>query len=53
MATGSCVTATLRAMFMASEDFPIPGRAAMITKLPPCRPEVRSSRSRNPVGSPV
>ena len=43
----------LRAMFIASDDLPMPGRAAMTMRLPGCRPDIRSSRSRNPVGRPV
>ena len=46
-------TATLRAMFTASADFPAPGRAAMMMKFESCRPDRSSSRSRKPVGSPA
>ena len=51
-ATGSPATATLRAMFIASEDFPTPGRAAITTRLPSCSPDVSVSRSVKPVGKP-
>ncbi len=53
MATGSPCTAMLRAMFMARELLPMPGRAAMTTRLPGCSPDIRLSRSTNPVGRPV
>ena len=36
-----------------SVDFPIAGRAAMITIWPGCRPLVSSSRSAKPVGTPI
>ncbi len=52
-ATGWRPIATLRAMFVASDDLPTPGRAAITIRLPGCSPDVRSSRSRNPDGSPV
>ena len=54
MATGAPTsTATLRAMFVANEDLPTPGRAANTIRLPFCSPESRLSRSTNPLGMPA
>ena len=53
-ATGtSCRTARFCAMFSASADFPIEGRAAMMIRLPGWKPEVSLSSSLKPVGQPV
>ena len=46
-------TAAFSAIFIASEVLPIDGRPAMMTASAACRPEVRSSRSLNPVDTPV
>ena len=53
-ATGiSWRTARFCAMFSASADFPIEGRAAMMIRLPGWKPEVSLSSSLKPVGQPV
>ena len=44
---------TCCAMFSASDVFPIDGRAAMMMRSPRWNPDVRLSRSLNPVGTPV
>ena len=52
--TGSfCSMATCSAMFIASEVFPMLGRAAMTIISPPCRPVVILSSSMKPVEMPV
>ncbi len=53
-ATGSFASsATCSAMLSASAVLPIDGRPAMITRSPGCSPDVISSRSAKPVGTPV
>jgi hypothetical protein len=47
MATGLARIATFMAMFIGQSDFPIAGRAAMITRLAGWRPVSLRSRSRN------
>ena len=46
-------SATFSAMFVTRADFPIDGRAAMMTRLPGWKPPVMVSRSENPDGVPV
>ena len=45
-------SATFSAMFVTSADFPIDGRAAMMTRLPGWKPPVIVSRSEKPGGRP-
>ena len=53
-AVGSCESKTaLSAMFIAKLVFPIDGRPAMTIKSDFCNPEVKLSRSLNPVEMPV
>ena len=53
-ATGSRFsTATCSATLSANAVLPMLGRPATMMRSPPCSPEVRSSRSRYPVGTPV
>ncbi len=49
----SVLVPTCCAMFSTRLVLPIDGRAAMITRSPACSPEVISSRSVKPVGTPV
>ena len=49
----SCRTARFCAMFSASADFPIDGRAATMIRFPGWKPEVSLSSSLKPVGQPV
>ena len=49
----SVLVPTCCAMFSTRLVFPIDGRAAMMTRSDGCRPDVISSRSVKPVGTPV
>src|SRR5207249_3001859 len=46
-------SATYAAMFNESAVFPIEGRAAIMTRSPGCRPDVKRSKSVKPVATPV
>ena len=53
-ATGvSARTARFAAMQSARPDFPMPGRAARMTRLPGWKPDVSWSIARKPEGTPV
>ncbi len=53
-ATGTCpLIAAFSAIFMAKVVLPMEGRPAMMTRSERCRPEVLSSKSSKPVGTPV